>query len=183
MASGSGSSFGEALVDLIAAESGGQVGRYKTYTATGWHAQLSKLTSSGRGYTAAADVGLSATARTLKAWLSQDQEPNAANRSKIAAAYERMAGRWPEHIERREFSIRGVVQMGRDVRDRGGRDGGPLVIDGGAGQWDRMKRAWLSGDVDPEEFEDWFVEDVMEMDIGEGSEEWEFPGGAYTITT
>lgn len=183
MASGSGGSFGEAFVNLLAAENGGQAGRYRSYTATGWHAQLSKLTSSDRGYQSASGEGISVTARTLKAWLAEDQEPNAENRRKIAEAYERMAGKWPAHIERQQFAIKGVVQMGRDVRDRGGADGGPLIIDGGAGHWDRMKAAWQHGVVEPDRFEEWFIEDVMEMDIGEGSEQWEFPGGAYTVST
>lgn len=56
--------------------------------AKGWHAQLSALTASARGYGAAAGAGLSASPRTLAAWLSEDRAPTKANQEKIAQAYE-----------------------------------------------------------------------------------------------
>jgi hypothetical protein len=178
---GEGDSLGRALINALADAAGGTVGVRKSYTAKGWHAQISKLTSSPRGYQAAEAAGLSATARTLKAWLAQDVEPNAANQRKIAEAYAIMAGRWPDGIERQDVSIKGTVQIGDDVRDRGSQGHAPLLVDGRAGNWDRMKRAWAAGEVDEDDFEDWFVEDILEADLGESSEPWEFPGSAYTV--
>lgn len=166
----------------MAAAAGGTVGVRRSYTATGWHAQISKLTSSPRGYQAAAAAGLSATARTLKGWLSQDVAPNAANQKKIAEAYAIMAGRWPDGVERQEFQIHGVMKTGADSRERGGGSGtAAFTVDGGAGNWSRIKDAWNRGEVDEDDFEDWFVEDVIDEDIGETSEAWEFPGGSYTV--
>jgi hypothetical protein len=179
---GRGDSLGRALVNALAAAAGGTVGVRKSYNAVGWHAQISKLTSSPRGYEAAAAAGLSATARTLKAWLAQDVEPNAANRAKIAEAYAIMAGRWPDGIERQDVNIHGQVRTGNDSRERGGGSASaPLLIDGRVGDWRRIKDAWNSGRVDADDFEDWFIEDVIEADIGEGSDEWEFPGGSYMV--
>lgn len=181
MPTGKGDSLGRAILAAIAAAAGGQVRAYRTYTATGWHAQLSKLTSSPRGYTAAADVGLSATARTLRAWLAEAQAPSPANQRKIADAYQRMAGHWPPGIENKDIRITGLVKIGSDERDRGGRDGQPLLVDGSEGSWDNIKAKWESGDPDPDEVEDDFVEDLVEADLGETTEPWEFPGSSYTV--
>ena len=43
------SNFGRALVNALAEAAGGTVGVRRSYTAKGWHAQVSKLTSSPRG--------------------------------------------------------------------------------------------------------------------------------------
>lgn len=180
--SGSGDSFARALLNAVADAAGGTVGRLKSYAAKGWHAQISKLTSGPRGYLAAEAAGLSVTARTLKAWLAEESEPNAANRDKIAEAYEVMAGRWPDGIERQDIAIHGQVGMGSDVRMRGGGSPtAPLLVDGRVGDWSRIKAAWNSGDLDEEDVEEAFTEDVLEADLGEGSEQWEFPGSAYTV--
>ena len=64
---------------------------YATYTATGWHAQLAVLTSSARGIAAGDAVGLSATRRTVLAWLAEDRAPSRANRAKIEQAYRYLA--------------------------------------------------------------------------------------------
>lgn len=179
---GHGDSLGRALINALAAAAGGTVGVRRSYTAVGWHAQISKLTSSPRGYEAAAAAGLSATARTLRAWLAQDVEPSASNRRKIADAYAIMAGRWPDGIERQEFAIHGEVTTGGDTRERGGSSPNEaLHIDGGQGQWRRIKDAWNAGEVDEQDFEDWFIEDVIEEDIGEGSDGWDFSGSSYTV--
>lgn len=180
--SGDGTSFGRALINALAAAAGGTVGVRKSYTAKGWHAQISKLTSSPRGYVAAAAAGLSVTARTLKAWLAEEAEPTPANQRKISEAYAIMAGRWPDGIERQDVSIKGLVRLGSDERDRGDGTHAELLVDGRQGDWQRMKRAWNDGDVDEDDFEEWFVEDVLEADLGEGSEPWEFPGSSYTVT-
>ncbi|MFV6033173.1 hypothetical protein [Streptomyces sp. NPDC056264] len=181
--SGDGSSFGEALINAIAAAADGVIGVRKSYDAKGWHAQFSHMSKSGKGYQAMEAAGLSATARTQKAWLSQEVEPNPANRAKIAEAYQRMAGRWPAAaVEGKDVRIRGDVQMGEDRRNRGGGDSAPLLVDSSGGNWSRMRDAWNRGEVDADEFEEYFILDVLEADLGEGSEEWEFPGGTYSVT-
>lgn len=176
MPSGHGDSLGRALVNALAEAAGGTVGVRKSYTAKGWHAQISKLTSSPRGYLAAEKAGLSVNHRTLVDWLAERREPSAANQRKIATAYAMMAGRWPEEVEGREFSIRGLIKTGEDERTR------TLSVDSGPAVWRRMKEAWEDGEVDDDDFEEWFIEDVIEMDIGEGSDGWEFPGPSYTVT-
>lgn len=180
---GSGDSLGEALLAAIAAAAGSdRPGEYRSYTATGWHAQLSKLTSSGRGYQAAESVGLSATARTLKAWLAEEQTPSPANRGLIERAYRAMAGRWPgAAIEGRDIRITGDVGIGSDVRHRGGPGTSPFLVDGSAGSWDGIREQWQSGDPDAEEVEDLFISDLLEADLGETTENWHFPGSAYTV--
>jgi hypothetical protein len=173
--------MGRALINAIADAAGGAVGVRKSYTATGWHAQISKLTSSPRGYLAAERAGLSVNHRTLVDWLAERREPSKANQNLIAAAYRMMAGSWPKHIERQEVEIRGEVSIGDDVRNRGARGTSGLVIDGSAGDWRRMRDAWEAGETDPDDFEDWFIEDVLEADLGESSEPWEFTGNDYEV--
>lgn len=181
MPTGHGNSLGAAILSAIAAAAGGQR-EYRSYTATGWHAQLSKLTSSDRGYAAAADVGLSATARTLRAWLAEQQAPSPANQRLIARAYERMAGRWPaSQVEGKEVRISGRVVIGRDDRERGTRGSAPLLVDSSAGSWDSIRDMWQDGDADPDDVEDAFVADILEADLGETTEPWEFPGTNYTV--
>ena len=183
MARGEGGSLGRALINALADAAGGTVGVRKSYTAKGWHAQISKLTSSPRGYLAAERAGLSVNQRTLMDWLAERREPTAANQRRIAEAYGIMAGRWPDGHERQDIEISGTVKIGDDERSRGSAGHAPLLIDGRAGNWDRMKRAWnAGGDLDEQDFEDWFVEDVIEEDLGESSEAFQFPGGSYTVT-
>lgn len=179
---GTGDSFGRALINAIASAAGGTVGVRRSYTAKGWHAQISKLTSSPRGYLAAEAAGLSVNQRTLLDWLAERREPTPANQRKISEAYAIMAGRWPDGIERQDIEIHGVVKQAADERERGGSSPhAAFLIDGRAGDWTRMKDAWNRGEVDEDDFEDWFVEDVIEADIGEGTEPWEFPGTSYTV--
>lgn len=178
---GTGDSMGRALINAIAAAAGGTVGVRSSYTAKGWHAQISKLTSSPRGYLAAERAGLSVNHRTLVDWLAERREPSKANQSLIAKAYQMMAGYWPEHIERQDVEIRGEVSIGNDTRDRGSNNTAGLVIDGSQGDWRRMRDAWEAGDPDPDDFEDWFVEDVLEADLGEFSDPPEFGGSNYTV--
>jgi hypothetical protein len=186
--SGSGDSLGAAITAAITAAAGG--GHRRSYTAKGWHAQLSKLTSSERGYQAAADVGLSATARTLREWLSSpggehDRAPSAHNQSLIAQAYARMAGVWPAgDIEGKDVRITGEVKIGSDNRHRGGggRNGSaPFLVDGSAGSWDAIRELWESGEMDPDDIEEAFVDDIVIADLGETTDEWEFPGSSYTV--
>ncbi len=183
MARGSGDSLGRALINAIAAAAGGAVGVRRSYTAKGWHAQISKITSSPRGYEAAHAAGLSVKHRTLVDWLAERREPSPANQLLIDKAYRLMAGRWPEEIERKRFDIIGEVAIGGDVRERG-RDGhAPLTIDGSAASssdWAPMRRAWEDGDVRDDYFEDGFL-DIIEADLGEFSEPPEFTGNDYEV--
>lgn len=176
VASGSGKSVGEAFINALADAADGTVGVRKSYTAKGWHAQISKLTSSPRGYLAAEKAGLSVNHRTLVDWLAERRAPSRANQEKIARAYAIMAGRWPAEVEGRELSITGTIKTGDDSRTR------TLNIETSVANWDRIKEAWESGDVDPDDFEEYLVEDIIEEDIGEGSDGWEFPGAAYRLT-
>ncbi|MER7953075.1 hypothetical protein ABTY59_37420 [Streptomyces sp. NPDC096079] len=175
-ARGDGESLGRALISALAEAAGGTVGVKTSYTAKGWHAQISKITSQPRGYEAAEAVGLSATADTLKAWLSESREPTAANQRLIAAAYERMRGRWPAEVERGPIEVTGQIETGRDDRTRT-----VELTESREWSWTRLKRRWETGDLDPDEVEDDFVEDVWEGELGEGSEGWDFPGGSYTV--
>lgn len=182
MATGSGNSLGAALLDL-AAEMGGAP-RKSTYTAKGWHAQISRLTATQAGYKAADRVGLNVTERTLKDWLAERREPSAANRALINKAYTLAgAGNWPDW-ERKTFRIYGIVAQGDDERERGANGVAPLIIDGTeayASTWAAFRDEWESGGgMTEDDVEDKFS-DVIVDDIG-GSVAWEFPGSAYTVT-
>jgi hypothetical protein len=183
VASGDGSSFGEALVNALAAMSNGVIGVRRSFTAKGWHAQISKLTDTPRGYEAAAKAGLSVNQRTLLDWLAERREPNAENQSRIAKAYAIMAGRWPQEAERMTFAITGQVSIGNDSRVRGLEGNAPLLIDGSqasANDWEPMRTAWESGDVSPDQFADDFIS-IIEADLGEFSVPPEFDGSDYTV--
>lgn len=158
--------------------------RYTTYTAKGWHAQISKLTEQQRGYDAMARAGLDVTPRTLLGWLSESQAPSAANRTRIQTAYGLMAGGWNSSSEKRMYVIHGQVKMGSDTRNRGSGKVAPFRVNGAATnvRWGRIEAEWNAGTMDPERAEELFVEDVIANDIGEGSDPWEFPGLDYTIT-
>jgi hypothetical protein len=68
--------------------------RLSSYQAKGWAAQLAQLTKLGAAGSAAADAaGLNPTVRTLKAWVSGERAPSAANRARISEAYGRAATR------------------------------------------------------------------------------------------
>lgn len=180
MASGSGDSLGAALVDLAAALGGAP--RKASYQAKGWHAQISRLTSTEAGYAAAERAGLSVNRRTLLNWLAEKSEPTADNRRKIAAAYERVAGRWPDW-ENADFRIYGTVKTGDDVRERGDKGTQPFLVetrDASPAQWAEFKQQWEAGGMTEDEVEDAFV-DIIE-DAIPPSDAWEFPGASYTVT-
>lgn len=157
--------------------------RLKSYTAKGWHAQITKLVSSPRGYAAANKVGLTATKRTVLAWLSEEQTPSAANQQKIQDAYEEMAGKFPNQIIGADVRISGLVAIGNDVRDRGDLANNPLLIEGyDTRLWDDIKDAWNRGTLIPEDFEALFVGLIVDDALDGPSEPLEFPGGDYIVT-
>lgn len=165
--------------------------RKKSYTATGWHAQVRKLSEHSRGSWAADQVGLDVKHRTLVDWLAERREPSPANRQKINAAYQLLAGGiWNPAVERHLYEITGWVSTGRgqdqDLRYRGATSGpdqsAPLRIDGREGRWYRIRQAYESGELTDEKAEEWFISDVIVEDIGEGSPGgWEFPGSSYSV--
>lgn len=181
MATGSGNSLGAALLDL-AAEMGGAP-RKSTYTAKGWHAQISRLTATQAGYKAADRVGLDVTERTLRDWLAERREPSAANRALINRAYTLAgAGNWPDW-ESKTFRIYGLVNQGDDERDRGV-DSSPLRIEGTeayASTWATFRDEWESGGGMTEDDVEEHFSNVIVDDIG-GSVAWEFHGTSYTVT-
>lgn len=180
MALGSGDSLGEALVDL-ASKLGGAP-RMASYKAKGWHAQISHLTGTQRGINAAAAAGLTVSRATLLNWLAERTEPNAANRAKIAEAYEIAAGRWPDW-ERADFKIYGLVQTGNDIRDRGSEDYSPFLVEGSEATmatWEAFRQKWEAGGMTPDEVEDYFI-DVVNEAIPDTSEGWQFPGTFYDV--
>lgn len=181
MALGSGDSLGEALVDL--ARKLGGAPRMASYKAKGWHAQISHLTGTQRGINAAAAAGLTVSRRTLLDWLSERTEPNAANRAKIAEAYEIAAGRWPDW-EGADFRIYGLVKTGDDVRNRGEDRTSPFLVesaDASAATWADFRRQWEAGGMTADEVEDAFV-DIVNEAVPDTSEGWEFPGSFYDVS-
>lgn len=181
MATGSGSSLGAALLDL-AAELGGAPHK-STYTAKGWHAQISRLTATQAGYKAADRVGLTVNERTLRDWLAERREPTPANQRLIAQAYTLAgAGKWPDW-ERKEFRIYGLVAQGDDERERGSDGNSPLIIDGSnaySSTWAHFRQEWESGGGMTEDQVEAEFSDVIVDDIG-GSVPWTFPGTAYRV--
>lgn len=182
MATGSGNSLGDALLDLAAELGGGP--RKSTYTAKGWHAQISRLTATQAGYKAADRAGLNVTERTLKDWLAERREPSAANKALIDRAYTIAgAGNWPDW-ENKTFKIYGLVAQGDDVRERGANGIAPLIIDGTnayPATWAAFRYEWESGGgMSEDQVEDYFAMVIMD-DLG-GSVPWEFPGTSYTVT-
>lgn len=171
------SAIGRALIDAWGGEP-----RKRSYTATGWHAQVRKLTEHSRGSWAADQAGLDVKHRTLVDWLAERREPSPANQAKINAAYQLLAGGiWDPANERRLYEIRGQVKTGPDVRDRGN-NMAPLRIDGREGDWRRIREAYESGELDEGDAEAWFTEDVIVEDIGDGSGGgWAFPGASYSV--
>ncbi|MEV5842238.1 hypothetical protein AB0M32_09710 [Streptomyces sp. NPDC051985] len=182
---GRGRSLGAALNDLLRSQVTPRH-RLSSYHAQHWHAQLSQLTGTRRGYQALEAAGLGVTAQTLFNWLS-DPEYNVRRsyRDIIHTAYENVAivpaDPIPDHIKNGQYEISGVVKTGDDVRTRGTRDAAPLRIDGSRGNWDAIKELWMTGELTDDEFEDHFIDDVIVEDIGEGTDGWEFTGASYSV--
>lgn len=178
------SALGDALLDAW-----GGTGRRRSYDAKGWHAQVTKLTESQRGYDAMARAGIDVTPATLLTWLSRDGRdtdfaPSAGNRAKIRQAYDIMAGSWDTANERRPYLISGMVKMGADIRNRGHRSA-PLKVEAvPARHWANIRAEWDAGTLTSDDAEDLFTDDVIGNDpaLASTSEPWEFPGDHYTIT-
>jgi hypothetical protein len=180
------SALGRALLDFWGGDP-----RKKSYQATGWHAQVRKLSEHSRGSWAADQAGLDVSHSTLVRWLAEQQHPSSENQAKIHQAYSLLAGGiWDPAAERRLYEITGWVQTGQgtnmDLRFRGIPSGpdksAPLRIDGTEGRWDRIREAYEDGSIDEQKAEEWFTEDVIDQDIGDGSGGgWEFPGASYSV--
>ncbi|MFE5842112.1 hypothetical protein ACFQ7N_10740 [Streptomyces niveus] len=182
---GSGSSLGAALNDLLRAQVTPRH-RLSSYNAQHWHAQLRQLTGTHRGYQALDDAGLHVSTKTLINWLS-DPEYNIRRgyRDLIHTAYENVAVApaepIPDHIRQGQYEISGDVKTGDDLRTRGTWKTAPLRIDGSQGNWDEIEALWLAGELTDDKFEDHFIDDVIVEDIGEGTDGWDFPGSAYSV--
>ena len=115
---GHGGSLGAALNNLLRAQVTPRH-RLSSYNAKHWHAQLSQLTGTHRGYQALEDAGLDVTAKTLLNWLS-DPEYNVRRnyRDLIHTAYENVAivpaDPIPDHVKDGQYEISGWVTTGTD---------------------------------------------------------------------
>jgi hypothetical protein len=175
------SPLGRALLDFW----GGGIRR--SFGAKGWHAQLSELTKNPQGYKAMEAAGISVTPKTLFKWLSQDGgrddfSPNRQNVEKIQRAYDIRRGAWNPDYERHQYRIKGIVKIAGDVRDRGADGTNPLRINGESGDWTRIRDAYAEGELTEEDAEEWFIEDVILEDLGDGTDGWEFPGSSYSVS-
>ncbi|MFJ9908513.1 hypothetical protein ACIRVK_37600 [Streptomyces sp. NPDC101152] len=103
---GHGNSLGAALNDLLRSQVTPRH-RLSSYNAQHWHAQLSQLTGTRRGYQALEDAGLGVTAQTLINWLSDPEG--------------RMAPCSTGSCDRRQHAIRVLLQCqhGRTGTDNG----------------------------------------------------------------
>lgn len=180
------SALGRALMDFW-----GDNPRKRSYTATGWHAQVRKLTEHSRGSWAADQAGLDVKHRTLVDWLAERREPSPANQTRIRDAYNLLAGgEWDSGNERGTYRITGWVKTGDDERFRGIPSGpdksATFKVDASSGKWHRIREAYKSGEIDEDKAEEWFIEDIIEEDdaLNDGSPGtgWEFPGTSYTIS-
>lgn len=182
---GRGGSLGAALNDLLRTQVTPRH-RLSSYNAKHWHAQLSQLTGTHRGYQALEEAGLDVTVKTLINWLS-DPEYNVRRsyRDLIHTAYENVAiipaDRIPERFKDGDLEISGWVTTGRDRRQRGTRAAAPLRIDGRSGDWSEIEALWMAGELNDDDFEDHFIDDVIVQDIGEGTDGWTFDGGSYSV--
>ncbi|MGI5414044.1 hypothetical protein ACQEV9_45560 [Streptomyces chartreusis] len=182
---GHGGSLGAALNDLLRTQVTPRH-RLSSYNAKHWHAQLSQLTGTHRGYQALEEAGLDVTVKTLINWLS-DPEYNVRRsyRDLIHTAYENVAivpaDPIPDRFKDGDFEISGWVTTGGDRRQRGTRAAAPLRIDGRSGDWSEIEALWMVGELTDDDFEDHFIDDVIVQDIGEGTDGWTFDGGSYAV--
>ncbi|MET7540077.1 hypothetical protein [Streptomyces sp. NPDC005507] len=182
---GHGGSLGAALNTLLRAQVTPRH-RLSSYHAKHWHAQLSQLTGTHRGYQALEQAGLDVSAKTLLNWLSDPQyNVRRSYQGLIHTAYENVAlvpaDPIPAHVMNGQYEISGYVTTGTDRRERGTRKAAPLRIDGSQGDWDAIEELWTAGELTDDEFEDHFIDDVIVQDIGEGTDGWEFDGNSYSV--
>jgi hypothetical protein len=182
---GRGATLGAALNDLLRSQVTPRH-RLSSYRAQHWHAQLSQLTATHRGYQALEAAGLHVTAKTLLNWLSDaEYSIRRSHRDLIHTAYENVAivpaDPIPDHVKDGQFEISGTVKTGNDERERGTRRAAPLRIDASRGDWDAIEELWSAGELTDDEFEDHYIDDVIVADIGEGTDGWDFPGSAYSV--
>jgi hypothetical protein len=177
--------LGAALRAFILAQGGA---RLKSYNRVGWRAQYRQLSRTARGRQGLAAAGVQATARTAAGWL-RGKQASKRNREAIAAAYAAISGQFPAGVKTAPngggaiLLISGVVDIGGDRRTRGTPPNVAFKI--GAqqgGDWTRIEEAWNAGEVTDEELEDYFIEDVVAVDIDDLSEDLSFPGSSYTIS-
>ncbi|MEU6277074.1 hypothetical protein ABZ871_32420 [Streptomyces populi] len=182
---GHGTTLGAALGDLLRVQVTPRH-RLSTYSAKHWHAQLSQLTGTRRGYQALESAGLDVRPDTLFKWLS-DPEYNVRRsyRDLIHTAYENVAivpaDPLPETVKNGQFEISGMVKTGNDERERGTRRAAPLRIDASRGDWTAIETLWLAGDLRDDDLEDHFIDDIIVADIGDGTDGWEFNGDSYAV--
>ncbi|MEU3837695.1 hypothetical protein [Streptomyces microflavus] len=50
-----------------------------------------------------------------------------------------------------------------------------------SGAWARIEQTWLAGRLTDEVFEEYFIDDIVVEDIGDGTDGWQFPGGWYQV--
>lgn len=107
-----------------AARAANEAREYRSYTAKGWHAQISALTRSARGSELADRAGLNPSARTLSTWLAEGRTPSRANQQRIAEAYAglRTAGIESARAQQREAVHRAAEAVNEAVRERYGAD-------------------------------------------------------------
>jgi hypothetical protein len=180
VASGRGTSLGAALVDLFSS-TGRPGGVRSSYSAKGWQAQFSQLSSTHEGYEAMRRVGLSASIDTQRAWLSGRRDATPANRGLIAEAYRIMQGGFSASWRDAVFNITGRVTMGSDSRDRGNGRHSSFRVEGDQGRWDRIEEAWNAG-ADADTIEELFIEDVVIEGVDGISDSIEFNGTFYVVS-
>lgn len=179
MPSGSGRSFGAAVIDC--ARNAGQIRHSR---AVHWHAKLRLLTKSAPGYAAMRAAGIDVTARTLVTWLSWggdgDPEPSKANKARIDKAWGIYGVGFA--ISRGTGAITGLVQFGYDdLRERGRPPYAPLKIRHWVGTWANLGPELAKTSPDPVLVEALYISDVIIPDLGEPSGGIEFPGDDYIL--
>ncbi|MEU8648155.1 hypothetical protein AB0C91_40425 [Streptomyces sp. NPDC048674] len=178
-------SLGAALNDLLHTQVTPRH-RLSTYNAQHWHAQLSQLTGTRRGYEVLDTAGLDVRPDTLIKWLSDPEySVRRSYRDLIHTAYENVAfvpaEPLTDTVKNGQYEISGLVKTGNDERERGNRRAAPLRIDASRGDWTDIETRWLAGDLRDDDLEDLFIDEIIVSDIGAGTDGWEFSGSSYTV--
>ncbi|MGW4231154.1 hypothetical protein ACWEF9_17965 [Streptomyces sp. NPDC004980] len=56
-----------------------------------------------------------------------------------------------------------------------------MHIDGRNSSWARIEQTWLTGQLTDEVFEEYFIDDIVVEDIGDGTDGRPFPGDLYQV--